>query len=71
MTKIELLEHLLVVAKEFRKDIGHYSRNSHMHEITEAPDQKVIDAVLVGFINSVGVFQGVDYALYTKDLMEK
>jgi hypothetical protein len=30
--------------------------------------QEIFDAILVDFINWVGVEQGVDYGLYTKDL---
>ena len=30
--------------------------------------QDVIDAVLVDFINYIGVKSGIDYALYTSDL---
>jgi len=55
-------------AKQFRKDVGHYERNAHMYSINEAPSQEAIDAVLVGFINHIGMEQGVDYALYTTDL---
>ena len=39
-----------------------------MHNITEAPPQDAIDAVLAGFINDIGIMQGVDYALYASDL---
>jgi len=33
--------------------------------------QEVVDALLVDFINYVGVWQGVDYGMYTKDLNEE
>ena len=68
MTKIELLEMLLKCAREFRADAAHYKRNDHMHAITEAPPQEVVDAVLTGLINHVGVRMGVDYGLYASDL---
>ena len=68
MTKIELLEMLTKQARKFRADTGHYARNSHMHAIKDAPPQEVVDAVLTGFINAVGIMQGVDYALYASDL---
>lgn len=68
MTKIELLEMMTKKAKEFRSDSEHYQRNSHMHNITETPPQEVIDAVLTGFINHIGVSQGVDYGMYANDL---
>lgn len=70
MTKIELLKMLKKCAKDFRLDHEHYERNSHMHQINEAPEQEVIDAVLTGFINHVGIFQGVDYGLYSTDLIK-
>jgi hypothetical protein len=68
MSKKELLDMLTGIAKEFREDSGHYSRNRHMHSITSSPPQDVIDAVLAGFINCVGLTQGVDYGLYASDL---
>ena len=68
MTKIELLEMLTKRAKKFREDRGHYERNKHMHAISEAPPQEVVDAVLTGFINDIGLMQGIDYALYAYDL---
>lgn len=68
MLKIELLEMLVKNAKEFRGDKTHYSRNSHMHNITEKPDDDVIDAILTGFINYVAMKQGVDFGLYASDL---
>lgn len=57
-------------AKKFRKDHDHYERNNHMHAIKDAPAQDIIDAVLVGFINDIGIMQGIDYALYASDLSE-
>lgn len=68
MNSIEFLEFLTRRAKKFRLDRGHYKRNEHMHRITEPPSQEVIDAVLVGFINDIGISRGIDYALYTTDL---
>lgn len=68
MLSIELLELLTKRAKKFRLDHDYYKRNAHMHDITEPPSQEVIDAVLVGFINDIGISQGIDYALYTIDL---
>jgi hypothetical protein len=73
VNKIDLLNMLTKNAKEYRKHgTNLLIRNKHMNEITDLDviDQKVIDAILVDFINFVGYFQGVDYALYTKDLKE-
>lgn len=68
MTRLELLTMLTTQAKAFRTDHGHYRRNAHTHDITKAPRQEVIDAVLTGFINHIGAYQGVDYGLYARDL---
>lgn len=47
-------------------------RNNHMNDIkdNEEIDQRVIDAVLVDFINFIGMKNCVDYALYTRDLRD-
>jgi hypothetical protein len=68
MTKHELLEMLTKEARTFRTDRDYYRRNAHMHSIRKAPRQTSIDAVLTGFINHIGVMQGVDYGLYSSDL---
>ena len=41
-----------------------------MNNITqnESISNKITDAVLVDFINFIGMHHGVDYAMYTKDL---
>ena len=70
MTRGELCKMLERDAKEFRLDRDHYRRNAHMHTITEAPPQEVVDAVLVGFINHVARNQCMDLALYTRDLVD-
>ena len=70
MNKIQLLEFLTKNAKEYRKDAAaSIVKNKHMNEATgEEVKQQDIDALLVDFINFIGVQQGADYALYTKDL---
>lgn len=56
--------------KDWRESL---KRNNHMHKIdntdVENTPENVFDAILVGFINHAGIEQGVDYALYTKDLL--
>ena len=74
MTKLELLEYLERTAKEYRLGCREsLIRNGHMNDLGGEcdVDQKVVDAILVDFINKVGVDQWVDYGLYTKDLREK
>ena len=70
MTKIELLELLTKHAKKFRDDSGCYERNIHLYSIKDTPTQDVVDAVLAAFINSIGIMQGVDFALHASDLAE-
>lgn len=45
-------------------------RNNHMNEIkpNEQIEQRIIDAVLVDFINYICSINGIDFALYTSDL---
>jgi len=71
MKKIELLELITDSAKRYRLNcVDSVNRNSHMNELCGhlVISQVVVDSILTDFINHVGVEQGVDYALYTKDL---
>ena len=68
MTRGELLEFLTKQVKEFRNDKTNISRNYHLTDIKEQPEQYLIDGILVAFINHIGINQGIDYALSVKDL---
>lgn len=71
MKAIEMLELTKKYASEYSEGAkASLVRNNHMNGIKkdEEVDQRVIDAVLVDFINFIGVKQGIDYALYTSDL---
>ena len=70
MTKIDLLDMMKKYADEYRESANaSVKRNKHMNCATGSPiPQEDVDALLVDFINYVGVKQGVDYALYTNDL---
>ena len=68
MTRGELLDFLTQQAKEFRKDETSISRNYHLTDIKEQPEQYLIDGVLVAFINYIGINQCIDYALSVEDL---
>lgn len=71
MNAIETLGTLKKYADEYSEQAKKtLVRNNHMNEIKkhEDIDQRVIDAVLVDFINYIGVHHGIDYALYTSDL---
>lgn len=37
-------------------------------KLDDLPPQRMIDAILVDFVNFCGVFQGCDLGLYTKDI---
>ena len=79
MTRGEFLNLLTKEAKKYRSEsLASIERNRHMNDISSKDfrrlkrdrklTQKMIDALLVDFINTVGVGQCVDYALYTKHL---
>ena len=81
MTRGEMLNLLTKEAKEYhRKALSFIKRNKRMNNLSLADFaklkknkklmQKVVDAVIVDFINSIGINQGIDYALYTKHLYE-
>ena len=72
MTKAEYLEILTAFAKDFRIDaMADVKRNTHMNKYTGADiAQDDVDAILVAFINFIGYRNGVDYALYTSDLVK-
>lgn len=73
MTKGELLDMLKNNAKEYRLGANaSINRSAHMNDLkpTVVIPQKFIDAILVDFINFVGNYQGLDYALYTEDFKE-
>lgn len=70
MTKGELLDFLTERAKEFRKCESFIYKNEHLTGIDEhcMPRAFQIDGTLVAFINYVGMYQGIDYALSIEDL---
>lgn len=45
-------------------------RNRHMNEIREdeVVDKRIVDAVLVDFMNRIAAQYCIDYAMYTRDL---
>lgn len=73
MYKIELLDFLKNSADIYHTK-AHITivRNNHMNEIEddELLEQRHIEAVLCGFINDIATRNGIDYALYTKDLID-
>jgi hypothetical protein len=81
MTKIEFLTMVTNVAKRIVKDEGGFTafaegavRDRHMNNWkgeAEDVDPELAAAIIVFFINRLGIYQGVDYALYTRDLREE
>lgn len=79
MTKGELLKLLTDEAKRYRGDaLDSVERNRHMNALSRNDlarlkkdkklVQRLIDALLVDFINGIGTSQGIDYSLYAKHL---
>jgi len=71
MTVIEELQLLTKYAKRYRKDAQKsLERNNHMNDIQEGElvQQRIIDAILVDYINFVGVQNCCDYAMCVSDL---
>ncbi len=79
MTRGEFLNALTEEAKKYRKkSLSSIAQNGHMNDLSMKDisklnkdkkfTQRVVDALLVDFINFVGVGQGIDYALYTEHL---
>lgn len=67
----ELLDTLCKWVQEFRLDaIKAVNRNEHMNELESKCelDQKEVDALLVAFVNHVGMGYCVDYGLCTGDI---
>jgi TusA-related sulfurtransferase len=73
MTRGELCQMLENVAKEYRVDCNDsIKRDKHMHNYKGRKiNQDIIDAILVGFINRVALWQGLDLGLYTHYLKDK
>ena len=82
MTRGELLNLLTSEAIKYRKEaLLSIERSRHMNDLSEKDfkklkeeqqqTQRVVDALLVDFINIVGATQCLDYGLYTKHLKPK
>lgn len=74
MTKREYMDMIERGAVQYVKDAKEsVLRNTHMNELdgTENIPQKVIDAILVDFINALGLYQGLDEGYYVKDLYDE
>ncbi|MFA5020951.1 MAG: hypothetical protein WC517_02745 [Patescibacteria group bacterium] len=80
MNRMELLELLTKEAREYRKHAKEsIGRNKHMNRLSPKNlaslrriknllIERIIDALLVDFINYIGASQGIDYGLHTTDL---
>jgi hypothetical protein len=70
-TSGELLDVVEKIIQKYHKEaIASIKHNNHMNDIkkSEKIDKRIVDAVLVDFINRIGLEYGVDYAMYTRDL---
>ena len=82
MTRGQLLRFLTEEAKRHSQGaLSSLTRNNHMNSLS-AKDilrfkregrltKKFIEALLVDFINAIGVSQGIDYGLHTKHLNDR
>lgn len=76
MTKGELMNMLVGYAKEYAEDAPNSTlRNEHMNELKRdnyyvVPSRITTDAVIVDFVNFIGMRQGMDLGFYTKDLYD-
>ena len=71
MNNGDLMNLLVKRAKEYAPQAQEsIKRNQHMHALTEdeTPYREQTDAVIVDFINFIGMKQCMDLGLYTKDL---
>lgn len=64
MRALEMVEFIESAARNFRE--------SYMNEVNTSlvVDQKVLDAVVVDFVNYIALSQCIDLALYTEDLQK-
>lgn len=72
----EFLKMMKLMADKYREDAKKsLSRNTHMNDLTKTDivklNKRQIDAILVDFINYIGVNWGVDYGLHTYHLGEE
>jgi hypothetical protein len=70
MNKPQFLKALKRYAEDYRPGAADsVHRNHHMNEVTadEEIDQRVVDALLVDFINFTAMKLNMDHGLYTKD----
>lgn len=68
MLSIDVIEQITEFAKDYHKDASKSVVHTDGLESGEIIQQRHIDAILVDFINYVGIRYGIDYALYTEDL---
>jgi len=75
MTNGDLMDMLVKRAKEYCPGaVESIIRNKHMSSVggkTMLPSQKVIDALIVDFVNYTIAKLGGDLGLYTRDLYEE
>jgi hypothetical protein len=73
VSSIDVLNFLVSYAKKYVKEgKDSVKKNRHMNELEkdDSVTQQQVEAVVVDFINYIGVKCGIDYALYTSDVQE-
>jgi hypothetical protein len=71
MLRGELMTFLVNRAKDYRREgiFESITRNSHTNKFDGVFNESLADAVLVDFVNYLGLTQGIDLALYTEDIV--
>lgn len=71
MTKGAFMSVIEMISRDYYKDAPQsILRNNHMNNLKgdEVINKDVVEAVIVDFINFIGMKQGLDYGMYIKDL---
>lgn len=75
ISRLSFIKHVEEIARKYiPKALDSVFRNSHMNEMMPRREdvivnQLFVDAIMVDFINYVGNEMGVDYGMYTSDLI--
>lgn len=71
ISRLQFIEHITEAIEKYRLDSNSsIHRHSHMNDIEpeDYVEQRIVDAILVDFVNFIAGKMGVDYGIYTRDL---
>jgi len=71
MTKSELINMLIEYGQKYTSEaIESVKRNRHMNDLgnDDLISQDIVNALIVDFINFIGIKNGIDVGMYVKDL---